>query len=86
MDKIKFGLCLMITLATIGTGCFVSCGNKQYIDTVYNYNYAIIKQADGSIISGTVQSWKDYEDGEYQVKIDDVYYLTHISNLTLIKK
>ena len=85
MDKIKFGLCLMITVATIGAGCLVSC-NKQLIDTVYNYNYAIIKQADGSIISGTVQSWKDYEDGEYQIKIDDVYYLVHISNLTLMKK
>ena len=85
MDKIKFGLCLMITLATIGPGGFVSC-NKQIIDTVYNYNYAIIKQTDGSIVSGTVQSWKDYEDGEYQVKINDVYYLVHISNLTLMKK
>lgn len=86
MDKIKFGLCLIITLVTIGTGCLISCSNKQLIDTVYNYNYAIIEQADGSIVSGVVQSWKDYEDGEYQVKIDDVYYLVHISNLTLMKK
>jgi hypothetical protein len=85
MEKIKTGFCLILMAVTIGTGCLVSC-NKQLIDTVYNYNYAIIKQADGSIVSGTVQNWKDYEDGEYQVKIDDIYYLVHISNLTLMKK
>ena len=42
---------------------------------------------DGSVISGPVDTWKDYEDSDMvQVVIDNVAYYTHGSNVVLIKK
>lgn len=40
---------------------------------------------DGTVVDGTAQSWKDFDDGDtIQIKIDDVTYLTHISNVVLM--
>lgn len=66
--------------------CFAFTGcNKQVFDTTYNFSNAIIKLPDDKIVTGEVQSWKDYEDGDQiQVKIDDVTYLVHSSNVVLI--
>lgn len=72
------------------TVCLVSmlvmCGcNRQVFDTTYNYNKAIVNLADGTVISGAVQSWIDYENSDQiQVKINGVSYLVHSSNITLI--
>ena len=39
------------------------------------------------IISGTVSSWKDYEDGDQiQVVIDGTTYLVHSSNIVLMNE
>ena len=69
-------------------GIFLTgCGNKTAFDTVYTFNRAIVKLADGTIIDGKVQSWTDYEDGDQiQVKINGNTYLVHSSNITLIQE
>lgn len=73
---------LMIVLIMVGlTGC-----NRQLVDTTYNFNEAIVSLPDGSVISGKVQSWRDYEGDQIQVKIDGVTYLLHSSNVVLINK
>ena len=60
--------------------CLTGCGNRQILDTNFYFNRAIISMPDG-----TVQSWKDFDDGDtIQIKIDDVTYLTHISNVVLM--
>lgn len=67
--------------------CFglCACGNKDMWDTVYTYDRAIVALADGSIVTGRVQNWTDYEDGDQiQVKIDGKTYLVHAMNVTLI--
>lgn len=67
--------------------CFglCACGNKDMWDTVYTYDRAIIALADGSVVTGRVQNWTDYEDGDQiQVKIDGKTYLVHAMNVTLI--
>ena len=62
-----------------------ACGNKDMWDTIYTYDRAIIALADGSIVTGRVQNWTDYEDGDQiQVKIDGKTYLVHSMNVTLI--
>lgn len=64
------------------TGC-----NRQIIDTTFSYNEAILSLPDGSVVSGKVESWKDYADGDQiQVKIDGTTYLVHSANIALIKK
>lgn len=76
--KKMFAVCL--TSLLLLAGC-----NKQIIDTTYKFDRAIIRLADDTVISGAVQAWKDYEDGEQiQIKIDGVTYLVHASNITMI--
>ena len=70
-------LCLSLT----------ACGNKTVFDTVYTFNYAIVSLPNGLVIEGKVQTWNDYDDGDQiQVKIDDVVYLVHASNVALMNK
>lgn len=82
MKKILAVLVLMVLMVTL-TGC----GNRDMFDTVYTYNEAVLSMADGTIVRGKVQSWRDYEDGEQiQAKIDGVTYLVNSVNITLINK
>jgi len=34
------------------------------IDTTFSYDNAILALPDGSVISGKIESWKDYDDGD----------------------
>nr|DAP73908.1 MAG TPA: protein of unknown function (DUF4969) [Caudoviricetes sp.] len=71
----------------VGTVLLSSCGNKQVLDTIYKYDKAILSLPDGSIVSGEVQSWSDYDDGDQiQVKINGTTYLVHSVNVVLIHK
>lgn len=60
-----------------------SC-NRQIFDYNYNFDKAIIKLADGTVISGECEFWRDYDGEQMQVKINGVTYLVHAANLTLI--
>lgn len=72
----------MIILIFMLSGC-----NKQLIDLNYNFNYAIIGFPNGESVEGKVQSWTDFEDGDQiQVKIDDITYLVHSSNVVLMNR
>lgn len=61
------------------------CGNRQMIDLTYTYKYAIISLPNGEIVTGKVDSWKDFEDGDQiQVTIDGVTYLVHAADAVLM--
>ena len=78
---------VIVFLATIAALTLNSCGNRDIIDTVYTYDWAIIQMPNGEIVEGEVQSWKDYKDGDQiQVKIDGKTYLVHANNICLIAK
>lgn len=77
--KLLIAICASMVLAT---GC-----NRQIIDTTFNYNKAIVELPGEEVISGEVDSWKDYQDGDQiQVKIKGVTYLVHSSKVTLIQE
>ena len=60
---------------TIG---LTGCGNQQLLDTTYTFD-------NGTVVEGEVQSWKDWENSDtVQVKIGDVTYWTHSSNVVLM--
>lgn len=61
--------------------------NYQVSDLKYSFSKAQIRMPDGTIIEGTLDSWRDYDDGsdQIQVTIDGVAYLVHQSNCTLYK-
>lgn len=72
-------ICLVLVLS------LTSCGNKNLLDLTYTFNHAILSLPDGSIVEGQVQSWRDYEDDDQiQVKINDIVYLVHSSNVVLM--
>lgn len=80
MKKRILAVISAIILCLALAGC-----NKQVFDTTYSFSSAIISLPDGRVVTGEVQSWKDYEDGDQiQVKIDGVTYLVHSSNVVLI--
>lgn len=75
---------LVVMLVAMCLG-LCACGNKDMWDIVYTYDRAIVALADGSVVTGRVQNWTDYEDGDQiQVKIDGKTYLVHAMNVTLI--
>ena len=76
-----FGIIMLIVVSISLTGC-----NYDMIDTQYTYNYAIIQLQNGEVVEGKVQSWKDYEGEQLQVKIGGVIYLTNSYNCTLMYK
>ena len=62
-----------------------SAWNKQWFDFTYSFDRAVLCLPDGTVVSGKLQSWTDYEDGDQlQVKIDGVTYLAHSSQCVLI--
>lgn len=79
MKKIIF---IIIAFALITfTGC-----NKQIIDTTYSFDKAIIELPNGEVVEGKVESWKDYDGDQIQVKIDGKTYLAHSMNVCLINE
>lgn len=81
MKKIIVAIALCVGMTLVGFE------NKDWFDTTYKYDKAIIALQDGTIVQGEVQNWTDYEDGDQlQVKVDGKVYLVHSSNVTLIKE
>ena len=77
----------LVLVATLAIGGLTGCGNKDMWDTVYTFDYAIIKLPNGEIVEGKVDKWTDYEDGDQlQVTIDGKIYLTSTLNCTLIQE
>ena len=80
--KAKRALCMLaaILLVVAMMLMFLTGCNRQVIDTTFSYD-------NGSVISGKIESWKDYDDGDQiQVKIDGTTYLVHSANIALIKE
>lgn len=87
--KAKRVLCMLaaILLVVAMMLMFLTGCNRQVIDTTFSYDNAILALPDGSVISGKIESWKDYDDGDQiQVKIDGTTYLVHSVNIVLIKE
>lgn len=82
MKKVMIFLAGAILSASILCGC-----NKKVFDTTYSFNYAYISLPNGECVEGTVQSWKDYEDGDQiQLTIDGVTYLTDTTRAVLVRR
>ncbi len=77
----KLFLVLALTASIALSGC-----NYKLFDTNYRFDVAVIRLPDGSVITGEVQSWRDFEDGDQiEVKVDGTVYLVHSTNVALLK-
>lgn len=80
MKKMFIVLLLAVILFAICAGC----GNRPVIDTIWTFDKAMIQMPDGTVVSGKVESWRDWSDSDMlQVKIDGQFYLTHSANVVL---
>ena len=62
-------------------------GNEQVVDTIWRYEWAILKLGNGELIEGKVTSWKDFSESDMiQFTMDGISYLTHSSNVILCTK
>jgi hypothetical protein len=77
-------ICVILVIVSLGIGIlFTFIGNRTIIDTKFYYDYAIVQLADGSVIKGKVDSWRDYEGEQIQITINGETWLVHSANLSL---
>ena len=80
----KASIAIMVVLLIIS---LIGCGNKAWFDTTYSFEEVIAVLPNGTIISGKLDSWTDYEDGDQlQIKVDGITYLIHSTDCVLISK
>ena len=85
MKKRTAIIILLTLLLATTTTAYAIFGNKDYFDTVKTFHEALIAMPDGTVVQGKVQNWRDYENSDQiQVKINDVTYLVHSSNIMLM--
>ena len=85
MKKIIIVLMLFALVCACLSGCQV--GNRQIgFDTKQRFDEAIIVTPTYEIVSGDIDSWRDFNESDVvQVTIDGITYLTHYSNVILIR-
>lgn len=78
---------IAILLTLVMLACFAGCGiNKTLVDTVYNYDRAIIQLPNGEVADVKVKTWKDYDGEQIQIVAEDgTVYLTSSYNCVLIR-
>lgn len=80
---------VVATFIVVGVLAFVAVmfqtfvGNRTIIDTKFYYDYAIVQLANGDVIEGKVDSWRDYEGEQLQVTINGETWLVHSANVSL---
>lgn len=75
-----------IIVSALLAACDSTAGGYQTVDTVWKFDRAIIALPNGEIVSGNVEKWRDFEDGDQlQIKIDGIWYLVHSTNCVLMK-
>ena len=85
MKKIFIAIALIVVACLILTGCKYS-GNRQILDTTYNFSRAIVYAPDGTkVAEGKVTNWRDFDDSDQlQVCINGKTYLSAAENIILI--
>lgn len=85
MKKIVFVVVLCILVCLGLTGCRV--GNRQIgFDTKQRFDEAIIFTPTYEVVSGDIEAWRDFSESDtVQVTVNGITYLTHYSNVILIR-
>ncbi len=75
----------LTVVAIVSMVLLAGCGNKTFFDTTYTFNYAQVKLPDGTVKTGKVKEWRDYEDGDQlQIKFEDgTTHVAHSSQVVL---
>ena len=84
MSRIKT-VGIVIVIIGLMLSCTACAWNYQWFDLTYEFDRAIIRLVDGTVVDGRCEQWRDFEDGDQiQVTVDGSTYLVHSCNVTLI--
>lgn len=79
----KIIVILALTFLIVG---LCSC-NKDMLDTVYTYDYAIVSFPDGTTKTIKLKQWSDYDGEQLQIIAEDgTTYLVSNVNCVLVKE
>lgn len=83
--KVIVLVALLVVGALVLSGC--SLGNREVgWDLKQSFDEAIIILHNGEMIEGKIDSWRDFDKSDaVQVTIEGTTYLTHYSNVILIR-
>lgn len=82
--KKRAKLAALLLAILLFCGIFAGC-NEVFLDTTYEFDRCIIRLPDGKTVSGSVESWKDWDDCDFiQVEVNGKTYYTHMVNVVLI--
>ena len=83
-----FSVILLFTILALFVVMFISpalAAGRGFFDT-YRYDEAIVDLLDGTVVRGKLEKWWEYENSDMlQVQINGAIYLTHSTNIVLIK-
>lgn len=79
-------LCALLAIFIAAALCGCVNYGQQTIGDRNDDIEAIVKLADGTIITGDVDEYKRWGDSTIQIKIDGVIYTVHPLNVTLISE
>lgn len=81
--KVVIALIIVVAMGFALTGC----GNKDMLDTVYTYNYALVKFPDGTSEKIDIKQWRDYDGEQIQIrgKNGNTYLLNSV-NCVLVQE
>lgn len=76
---------VFLILCLLCAGC--SVGNRQIgFDMKQSFDEAIIFTPTNEVVSGDIESWRDFDKSDtIQITINGITYLTHYSNVILIR-
>ena len=79
---------LLVTIFTAFVATLIpsaQAAGRGWFDT-YRYDEAVVSLLDGTVIRGELEKWWEYENSDMlQVQISGAVYLTHSTNIVLIK-
>lgn len=74
-------------MLVVMTVVFTACGNKDLIDTVRKYDYAIVNMLDGTVEKVDIRQWRDYDGEQIQITAEDgAVYLLSSTNCILVRE
>ncbi len=83
-SSVILAVILVVVAITFGVIIWRTTSNQQIVDNVWHFDTGYVMLPDGEYVVGNVVSWKDFDDSDMiQVRINNITYFTHSSNVVL---
>ena len=83
-SSIIFAVIFVVVAIAFGVVIWRTTSNRQIVDGVWHFDTGYVMLPDGEFVVGNVVSWTDFDDSDMiQVRINNITYFTHSSNVVL---